>query len=129
MSIEGVKDELQAFCKNKDIPIKGEVLDEVNEGWEGKAKGMLPILWERGFIDPAKMNKLDYTLKGKKNAQGNIILEISLKHLMSLQTDFMEEETLFHFHAMEDFLAPRSSGLRSVILRLLMRAPNRFGVV
>jgi len=43
-----VKDELQAFCKNKDIPsIKGGVLDEVNEGWEGIAKGMLQILWER----------------------------------------------------------------------------------
>ena len=98
MSIEGVKDELQAFCKNKDIPIKGEVLDEVNEGWEGKAKGMLQILWERGFIDPGKTNKSDYTLKGKKDAYGNIILETSLKHLMSLQTDFIQEESLLQYH-------------------------------
>ena len=40
------------------------------EGWEGKVKGMLQILWERGFIDPGKMNKLDHSLKTKKDVYG-----------------------------------------------------------
>ena len=77
-----------------------------------------------------QLNKLDYTLKGKKDAYpGNIILETSLKHLMSLQTvDFMEEQTLFQYHPMEDFLASGSSTLQSVILRLRVRALNRCGV-
>ena len=43
VSTKGVKDELQALCKNKCIPFKGEALDTVKEGWEGKAKGMLQI--------------------------------------------------------------------------------------
>jgi len=61
--------------------------------------------------------------------RGTSLLKLVWKHLMSLQTDFMEEETVFHFHPTEDFLASRSSGLRSIILKLLVRASNRFGVV
>ncbi len=76
-----------------------EEIDKIVEGWEGKPKGMLQILWERGFIDQGKMSKSDCTLKGKKDASGNIIPESSLKHLMSLQTDFIdEEETLLQYH-------------------------------
>jgi hypothetical protein len=97
VTAKGAKYELQALCKNKDIPIEEEIADVI-EGWEGKAKGMLQILWERGFIDPGKTNKSDYTLKGKKDAYGNLMLETSLKHLMSLQTDFIEEETLLQYH-------------------------------
>jgi hypothetical protein len=96
VSAKGTKDELQVLCKNKDVPIEEE-LAEVVEGWEEKAKGMLQILWERGFIDPAK-RKEEYTVDGKKDAFGNIIRETSLKHLMSLLTDFIEEETLLQYH-------------------------------
>jgi hypothetical protein len=38
--------------------------------------------------------KEDYTLHGKKDAFGKATSETSLKHLMSLLTDFVEEETL-----------------------------------
>jgi hypothetical protein len=96
VSAKGRKDELQILCKQNNIPIEEE-LDEVVEGWEGKPKGMLQILWERGFIDPAK-KKEDYTLQGKKDAFGKVIPETSLKHLMSLLTDFIEEETLLQYH-------------------------------
>ena len=58
---------------------------------------MLQILWERGFIDPAK-KKEDYTVDGKKDAFGNVVQETSLKHLMSLLTDFIVEETLLQYH-------------------------------
>jgi hypothetical protein len=67
VSAKGGKDDLQVLCKNKDIPIEEEI-DEVIEGWEGKPKGMLQVLWERGFIDPTK-KKEDYTIDGKKDAR------------------------------------------------------------
>lgn len=68
----------------------------VVEGWEGKAKGMLQILWERGFIDS---NKLDqYTVDGRKDDYGNLIPETSLKHLMEQLPDFQDEPTLLQFH-------------------------------
>jgi hypothetical protein len=96
VSAKLTKDELQILCKNKDVPIQEE-LDEVVEGWENRPKGMLQIVWERGFIDPEK-RKEDYTVDGKKDAFGNVIHESSLKHLMSLLTDFIEEETLLEYH-------------------------------
>jgi hypothetical protein len=65
------------------------------EGWEGKPKGMLQIICERSFINPEK--KDDCTLHGKKDAFGKVIPETSLKHLMSLLTDFIEEKTLLQY--------------------------------
>jgi hypothetical protein len=82
----------EAMCNQNNIPIEEE-LDEVVEGWEGKPKGMLQILWERGFVDPSK-KKENYTLQGKKDAFGKVDPETSLKHLMSLLTDFIEESNL-----------------------------------
>jgi hypothetical protein len=32
-------------------------LQGIVEGWEGKVKGMLQILFERGHIDPSKISK------------------------------------------------------------------------
>jgi hypothetical protein len=95
VSAKGRKNELQILCKQKNIPIEEE-LDEVVEGWEAKPKGMLQILWERGFVDPLK-KKEDYTLQGKKDAFGKVNPETSLKHLMSLLTDFIEKETLLQY--------------------------------
>jgi hypothetical protein len=65
---KGRKDKLQILCKQNNIPIEEE-LDEGVEGWEGKPKGMLQILWERGFVDPSK-KKENCTLQGKKDAFG-----------------------------------------------------------
>jgi hypothetical protein len=96
VSAKGTKYELQVLCKNKDILIV-EQLAEVFQGWEQKPKGVLQILWERGFINPAKKTE-DYTIDGKKDSFGNVICETSLKHLMSLLTDFVEEETLLQYH-------------------------------
>ena len=94
MSGKGAEVELQALCKNKDMPIEEE-MDEADKGWEGKAKGMLQILWEGGFIYPVK---LDYKLKGKKDPYRNIILKTSLRNLMSLQTDLINEKSLLQYH-------------------------------
>jgi hypothetical protein len=96
VSAKGGKDNLPVLCKNKDIPIEEEI-NKIIKGWEGKPKGMLQILWERGFIDPAK-KKEDYTIHGKKDAFGNVNPDTSLKRLMSLLTDFIQEETLLQYH-------------------------------
>jgi hypothetical protein len=85
------------MCKQKYISIEEE-LDEVVERWEGKPKGMLQILLEQGFIKIRQKKKEDYTFHGKKDAFGKVIPETSLKHLMSLLTDFIEEETLLQYH-------------------------------
>ncbi len=40
--------------------------EDVEEGWLGKLKGLLQIMWERGFIDPGIENpEKYYTLDGK----------------------------------------------------------------
>ena len=96
VSGKGRKDELQILCKNQNVPIEEE-LEETVEGWEGKPKGMLQILWERGFLDPAK-KKEEYTVDGKKDLFGNVVANSSLKYLMGLLTDFIREETLLQYH-------------------------------
>ena len=42
---------------------------DVLQGWEGKAKGMEQILWERGWIDPSQ-DRRTYTVNGKKDTMG-----------------------------------------------------------
>jgi len=58
----------------------------------GKQKGILQVLWERGFIDEANINQ--YTMDGRKDAFGVHQPQTSLKHLLSSCTDFEEEESL-----------------------------------
>jgi hypothetical protein len=82
---------LQELCKQHNLPT--EVIEQKTvEGWEGKQKGLLQILWERGFIDVNNLSA--YTVDGRKDAYGVVQKETSLKHLMSNCTDFEEEESL-----------------------------------
>jgi hypothetical protein len=69
---------------------------QIVEGWEGKAKGMLQIFFERGHIDPSKI--AEYTVDGRNDAFGNLIPETSLRHLMEQLSDFQDEETLLQYH-------------------------------
>jgi hypothetical protein len=58
----------------------------------GKPKGMLQILWERGFIDPAiELVKAEgfYTKDGKHDAFGNLIPGTSLRKMMRSLIDFI----------------------------------------
>jgi hypothetical protein len=52
----------------------------------------LQSLWERGWIDPTRLN--DYSIDGKTDAMGVKQVNTSLKHLMSNCRDFIEEESL-----------------------------------
>jgi hypothetical protein len=44
---------------------------KIIERWMGKPKGMLQVLWERGFIDEGNLQQ--YTIDGKKDAYGVLI--------------------------------------------------------
>ena len=94
--VRGTLAKIQDRCCQQGLPIEKEV-PKCKEGWLGKPKGMLQILWEWGHIDPFK-TKNGYTVKGKKNVYGNIIPEMSLCMLMSSLLDFTEEETLLQYH-------------------------------
>ena len=74
------------------------------EGWINKPKGLLQVLWERGYIDENKIG--EYSEKGKKkhlDENGNVKKEYEiyvLRTLMERCSDFAEEksamEHLFH---------------------------------
>jgi hypothetical protein len=61
----------------------------------GKPKGLLQVLWERGFIDTSLPNwKGFYSLNGTVDARDNIVEGSSLKQLMKECQDFIDEESL-----------------------------------
>ena len=90
----GLKEKLQELCRQHNLPTK---FDEpvIKEGWIGKPKGALQILYERGWIDPQNLHK--YTAKGKVLDDG--VTHYSIDELMSQQEDFLQETTLLQYHA------------------------------
>jgi hypothetical protein len=72
----GDKKNLQQLCALNNIPIEISMQGIIAEGWEGKAKEMLQILFECGHIDPSKFS--EYTLDGRNDAFRNVIAETSL---------------------------------------------------
>ena len=87
---------IRALAVNNNVPVDIEVPD-VEEGWVGKPKGSLQILWERGFIDGTKRVS-DYSLHGKKDEYGTVVPSTSLKMMMTALLDFIEEETLLQYY-------------------------------
>jgi hypothetical protein len=86
---------LQAQCKALDLPITGTE-EKIREGWVGKPKGSLQILYERGWVDPDKWKK--YTDKGRLDEMGILMEQTSLNLLMQKQSDFATELTLLQFY-------------------------------
>jgi len=62
--------------------------------WEGKGKGMLQILWERGWIDESMVK--EYKVHAEDDV-GMIIPEYSLTLLMENCTDFKNEMSQLEF--------------------------------
>jgi hypothetical protein len=104
------KEELKTHLQEKGLPTTGTAKDlirraeengicrkvtsaKVVEGWEGEAKGLLQVLWERGFIDATNLE--NYTMNGRQDAYGILIPDTSLKLLMANCVHFEEEESLF----------------------------------
>jgi hypothetical protein len=57
-----------ALCGQQNILVTVEEY-QVKEGWLGKPKGMLQILWDRGWIDSTKVvsgRSMRYSKDGKK---------------------------------------------------------------
>ena len=55
-------------------------VERVKEGWEGKPKGLLQVLWERDHIDGNNLKS--YALTGKKDNLGTIDESTSLRHII-----------------------------------------------
>mmetsp|Transcript_8912 Transcript_8912/g.25093 ORF Transcript_8912/g.25093 Transcript_8912/m.25093 type:complete len:228 (-) Transcript_8912:166-849(-) len=70
-----------------------EARRHTNRGWEGEAKGLLQVLWERGWVDPARP-KSDYKKHGSKDDTNAVIPETNLQEIMLNCLDFEEEKTL-----------------------------------
>jgi len=110
------KEELKKLLQEKGLPTTGTAKDmikraeengisskvtsaKVVEGWQGKAKGLLQVLWKRGFIDTTNLEK--YTMNGRQDASGVLMPETSLKGLMANCVDFEEEESLLQANGRE----------------------------
>ena len=57
------KKDLHAIAERNNIPVTIEE-HVIEPGWVGSAKGLLQVLWERGWIDVAKLG--EYSINGKK---------------------------------------------------------------
>jgi hypothetical protein len=89
------KKELQDFARNNQIELYDRK-EIISPGWEGKPKGLLQVLGERGLIERAALER--YTLDGRKDTiTGKIDLQYSLCSLLGKCKDFKEEETDLQF--------------------------------
>ena len=87
--------ELQAFANRHGVDIC-EDRPKIIRGWVGQPKGLLQVLWERGFISETSLDK--YTVDGRKHPiTCEIDLQYSLKHLLAECIDFKEEETALQY--------------------------------
>ena len=90
-----VQQQLQDFANIRGID-RFEEKETIATGWQGKAKGLLQVLWERGLIPEQSLEK--YTNDGRKDPiTGTIDLRFSLRHILGECTDFKEEETALQY--------------------------------
>ncbi len=94
ITMKGRLSDLQKAAINHGIPLE-EISQKILEGWEGKPKGLLQVLWERGWIDNSDDKAIqNYTIGRRENEFNLVQSEFSLKHLMAYCTDFKEEEMM-----------------------------------
>jgi hypothetical protein len=85
--------ELQEIARSHNIDTKIEKT-RVKKGWEGQPKGLLQVLWERGWIDEGRLDR--YTMDPATDEDGEVLEgaeEWSLRCLMASCLDFAEEMT------------------------------------
>ena len=83
------KRELIGLCEQHNIETS-KIVEKIKEGWEGNPKGLAQVLWERGLIDGTNLKQ--YSLTGKKDELGVLDITTSLKHIMGMCHDFLNEE-------------------------------------
>ncbi len=67
VSAKGNKAAIQPIAQEHGLPIR-ETTQIVVEGWEGKPKGFLQVLWECGIVDETRLS--EYTINGWQNGYG-----------------------------------------------------------
>jgi hypothetical protein len=85
--------ELRDFARSNNIELK-KLKTREKKGWEGQPKGLLQVLWERGWIDRDHYDR--YTMDPATNEDGEVLEgaeDMSLKCLMASCLDFAEERT------------------------------------
>jgi hypothetical protein len=92
--------EMQKTVTNLGILIE-QINNKILEGWEGKLKGLLQVLWERGWINNKNKAYHNYNILGKKNEYSLLMPVTSLKSLMAGCMDFEEEETMLQYMVTE----------------------------
>jgi hypothetical protein len=83
------KRELVQLCEHHQITI-AKTVEKIKEGWEGKTKGRLQVLWERGLLDASDLKQ--YALTRKKDDLGTVDNSTSLRHIMGMCNDFINKE-------------------------------------
>ena len=81
--------ELKKIAGSWGVDIQKHVASRTVHGWAGKGKGLLQVLWERGWIDVNKLDK--YRMSGVVDGTGIVHNEFSLPHIMENCTDFANE--------------------------------------
>ncbi|KAL7554139.1 hypothetical protein ACHAWF_017545, partial [Thalassiosira exigua] len=85
-------------------------------GWEDKCKGLLQILWERGFVDEGKIGM--YKLRSEDEDE-ILIKYYCLQHLIKTCNDFVNEVTqLEHALITSKYHAEYAGGGGRVLLGL-----------
>jgi hypothetical protein len=85
--------ELQQIASDKNLDVRVERTRE-RKGWVGQPKGLLQVLWERGWIDEGQLER--YTIDIADDNDGKVLEGAeswSLKYLMASCLDFAEELT------------------------------------
>ncbi len=80
--------DLQDKAAALSIDIMATVTSKLRKGWVGKGKGLLQVLWERGFIDESKVK--NYKVK-VLDEDGNVVPTFSLEYMMANCPDFVNE--------------------------------------
>ena len=91
--VKGLKARVQEEATKHGISLTKDVRTVLVKGWQGEPKGLLQVLWERGFIDQSKPRRY-YSMKGTKDDANIIRPDSCLVKMMEACTDFEEEQTL-----------------------------------
>ena len=86
--------DLRKLAANLSIPTTKLVTHQMKPGWAGKGKGLLQVLWERGWIDESKISQYK---KIVIDDSGLVVKEFSLAHMLETCTDFANEKTQLEF--------------------------------
>ena len=71
----GTKDEVIQIATANNLEVE-VTIERVNEGWTGRPKVLLQVLWERGFADESSLKS--YSKKGAKDNLGFFLNSLRL---------------------------------------------------